>query len=497
MNKFYRRAFVIAIFDLFIALFAFWISRYFGDMPRWYFLVLSAVIWVAIGLVTHKLYFSKYKRLRYVFIGLLLVDSATVALLFLLYHKFVEGYEYDYSIILASGIIFALECVLYAAVRQFVYMKIPYFYEWSHIDENIEPIKHILVDEVIDCEDVNIALKAIKESEVEPIAQIRVALSSSSVVLNCSDPKEVLRCEVKAPSLIIHSKLLNHVRHINTLFSFTNYKLKEGGYIFCGCVTSIIRKDRVMEQVPHPLNSIIYFIDYLVHRVIPKLPVVNRLYYFLTKGERRVLTRVEVLGRLYRAGFDIVYERVIDGKFYILAKRIQKPIRHDKPSSGVFIRLKRSGKGGKIIGVYKFRTMHAYSEYLQPYMYKTEGLAKDGGRYGNDYRVNKTGAFMRKVFIDELPMLINWFKGDLKLVGIRPLSSHYLSLYSKELQDLRMSVKPGLFPPFYADRPKSLEEKQISEMTYLNAYLKSPILTDWIYFWRIFRSIIFKGARSE
>lgn len=497
MNQFYRRASVIALYDLLIALFAFWISRYFGDMPRWYFLVLSAVIWVVVGLVTHKLYFSNYKRFRYVFIGLLLVDSITGGLLFLLYRYFVEGYEYDYSIILASGVIFILECVLYAAIRQFVYKKIPYFYEESPIDENIEPIKHISVDDVIVSEDVNSVLKTITESDVEPIEQIAATISSSSVILDCTEPEDVLQCEVKAPSLIIHSKMLNHVRHINTLLSFTNYKLKDDGYVMCGCVTSTIRKERIMTQIPRPLNGIIYFFDYLHHRVIPKLPAVKRIYYFLTKGERRTLTRVEVLGRLYRAGFDVIYERVIDGKFYILAKRIQKPIRHDKPSNGMLIRLKRNGKDGKTIGVYKFRTMHAYSEYLQPYMYKTEGLAKDGGRYGNDYRVNKTGAFMRKVFIDELPMLINWLKGDLKLVGVRPLSNHYLSLYTQELRDLRMKVKPGLVPPFYADRPKSLDEKQISEMKYIRSYLKSPILTDWRYFWQIFNSIVFKGTRSE
>ncbi len=491
--------YIIVLLDLLIALFAFWFSRYFGDMPRWYYLVLAAVIWVVVSVATNKLSFSKYKRLRYVIIALFLVDVIMGGLLFLSFGAFVEGYTYDYSIILATGIIFALECVLYAGVRRFVYQKIPYFYEAVPIKESIEPIKVAATEEeVIENEDVNYIIDLLKRGETKNVTNREaLKLSSNTIVLDCSDPEGVFQYGVRDPSLIIHRKSLNKVRHINTLFSFTNYRLCENGYVVCRCVTSSVRRERIMSQIPRPLNSIIYFFDYVNHRVIPKLPILKDIYYWGTKGEKRTLTRVEVLGRLYRAGFDVVYERILNGEFFVVAKRVQEPIRHDKPSNGPLIRLKRNGKDGKVIGVYKFRTMHAYSEYLQPYMYKTEGLAKDGGRYGNDYRVNKSGIFMRKIFIDELPMLINWMKGDLKLVGVRPLSNHYLSLYSKELQELRSRVKPGLFPPFYADRPKSLEAKQESEMRYLNAYLQSPVATDWRYFWMIFNSIVFKGTRSE
>ncbi len=497
MQSLLRRKIIIIALDLLIALFAFWISRYFGDLPRWYWLVLSSVVWVVIGLITNKLQFSKYKRVGYLFSALFIVDAATGALLFLSYRHFIADYYYDYSILLATGLIFILECLLYYGLRVFVYQKIPYLYEEATIDESVEPIKVIKGEEDEFTEDVTRLIEAFKSGDYPSVEALLALLSESSTTLDCSDPEEVLRCGVKVPSLIIHRRSLNDVRHINTLLSFTNYKLCDRGFVVCKCVTSTIRREMVLSQMPRPLNHIVYFFDYIHHRVIPKISGIKSIYYLLTKGERRVLTRVEVLGRLYRAGFDVVYERILDGRFYVVAKKIQEPIRHDKPSNGPLVRLKRNGKSGKIIGVYKFRTMHAYSEYLQPYMYKTEGLAKDGGRYGNDYRINKTGAFMRKVFIDELPMLINWFKGDLKLVGVRPLSNHYFSLYTKDFQELRLKVKPGLLPPFYADRPNSIEEKQASERRYIEAYLKNPLLTDWCYFWRIFNSIVFKGTRSE
>lgn len=94
-------------------------------------------------------------------------------------------------------------------------------------------------------------------------------------------------------------------------------------------------------------------------------------------------------------------------------------------------------------------------------------------------------------------MLYNWIKGDLQLLGVRPLSVHYLSLYSKELQKMRKKVKPGLIPPFYADMPGTFDEICESERRYIGAYLKNPVKTQWAYFWKVFYNIAIKGVRSE
>ena len=146
--------------------------------------------------------------------------------------------------------------------------------------------------------------------------------------------------------------------------------------------------------------------------------------------------------------------------------------------------------------VYKFRTMHPYSEFLQAYIYERYSL-QEGGKFNHDIRVTTLGRIMRKYWMDELPMLINLIKGDMKLVGVRPISQHYFSLYSQELQQKRTQHKPGLLPPFYADMPKTLEEIEASEMRYLTmCEQRGTLITDFIYFWKIFYTIVFKRARS-
>jgi lipopolysaccharide/colanic/teichoic acid biosynthesis glycosyltransferase len=166
------------------------------------------------------------------------------------------------------------------------------------------------------------------------------------------------------------------------------------------------------------------------------------------------------------------------------------------PSYGPLVQLKRSGPRGQTVHTYKFRTMHPYSEYLQQYVYDMQGLKK-GGKIEADFRVTTWGKFMRKFWLDELPMLYNWLKGDLSLVGVRPLSFHYLSLYDEELKELRKKVKPGLIPPFYVDLPNTFEEICDSERRYIERFLKHPVRTQCIYFWKAFVNIVIKGARSN
>ena len=61
--------------------------------------------------------------------------------------------------------------------------------------------------------------------------------------------------------------------------------------------------------------------------------------------------------------------------------------------------------------------MHAYSEYLQGYVFEKNNL-QEVGKFKNDFRVNTVGKIMRRFWLDELPMLFNLLKGDLKLFGV-------------------------------------------------------------------------------
>lgn len=98
--------------------------------------------------------------------------------------------------------------------------------------------------------------------------------------------------------------------------------------------------------------------------------------------------------------------------------------------AGAFFFQARPGKDGKIFKVIKFKTM-------------TDERDKDGNLLPDEQRLTRVGKFVRSTSIDELPQLINVFKGDMALIGPRPLLVQYLPLYSPE-QARRHEVRPGI-----------------------------------------------------
>lgn len=98
--------------------------------------------------------------------------------------------------------------------------------------------------------------------------------------------------------------------------------------------------------------------------------------------------------------------------------------------AGAFFFQERPGKNGKIFRVVKFKTM-------------TDERDANGELLPNDVRLTKVGRFVRATSIDELPQFINVFKGDMSLIGPRPLLTWFLPLYDKE-QARRHEVRPGI-----------------------------------------------------
>lgn len=98
--------------------------------------------------------------------------------------------------------------------------------------------------------------------------------------------------------------------------------------------------------------------------------------------------------------------------------------------AGAFFFQERPGKDGKIFRVVKFKTM-------------TDERGADGELLPDEDRLTKVGSFVRSTSIDELPQLWNVLKGDMALIGPRPLLVEYLPLYSKE-QMRRHEVRPGI-----------------------------------------------------
>ena len=98
--------------------------------------------------------------------------------------------------------------------------------------------------------------------------------------------------------------------------------------------------------------------------------------------------------------------------------------------AGAFFLQERPGKDGKIFKVIKYKTM-------------TDERDENGELLPDEVRLTKVGKFVRSTSIDELPQLINVLKGDMALIGPRPLLVQYLPLYSPE-QARRHEVRPGI-----------------------------------------------------
>lgn len=294
---------------------------------------------------------------------------------------------------------------------------------------------------------------------------------------------------------VINLQRVNDIRYINKYFEKVNSILPQSGLFVGTFESSQQRYNRIMAKYPKIQAYGFYFSTFILKRIFPKWSITKKIYFFLTKGKNRYLSLAEVLGRLFSCGFEIIDHHEMSSNTFFVAKKVKEPSFDKTPSYGPFFKMKRIGKNGKQIKVYKLRTMHPYAEYLQSYIYKNNNLS-NGGKFNGDFRITTWGKFFRKYWIDELPMFINFFKGELKLIGVRPLSEHYLSLYSKELRELRLKTKPGLVPPYYADMPNSLDEIMKSEENYLNQYFQKPISTDIKYFWKAFCNILFSRARS-
>ena len=132
------------------------------------------------------------------------------------------------------------------------------------------------------------------------------------------------------------------------------------------------------------------------------------------------------------------WKRVIDFILSLLTLAILWPIllvitiwlHFANKGAGAFFLQERPGKNGKIFKVVKFKTM-------------TDERDAEGNLLPDADRLTNVGRFVRSTLIDELPQLINVVKGDMALIGPRPLLSQYLPLYSEE-QARRHEVRPGI-----------------------------------------------------
>ena len=160
----------------------------------------------------------------------------------------------------------------------------------------------------------------------------------------------------------------------------------------------------------------------------------------------------------------------------------------------VFFKHTRIGKDGKIIKIYKFRTMVTNAEELIK-KFTPEQLEeyKKNFKLENDPRVTKVGKVLRKTSLDELPQLLNIIKGDLALIGPRPVVQDELEKYGDNASKF-LSVTPGLTGNWAANgrNNTTYEERMKLELEYVdNISFKTDIK---IFFQTIYAVIKKEGA---
>jgi lipopolysaccharide/colanic/teichoic acid biosynthesis glycosyltransferase len=473
------------------------------------FFAILVIIWIIVSLLNGKMHRGKIINYTALFYRVISSNIIAISISTLLMYSF-RDYEYSRTVVLGTALVATILELLagsvFIAYKKAVVQDLETYEKYKTIAKKSE---YDLVGETKDQKStvnttVEISPTVINSIEKECGQEVAKAvlkmtgsrLSNKTAVLSTTSLFNIINLPLEKYDYIINLHKINDIINLDDFLDAVNSRLDLNGYFFCCVETKDQRKARLLKKYPPVLNYIYYFFDFIIKRVLPKLKVTRKLYFLLTRGSNVVMSRAESLGRISRAGFRIKQESFIGNRLCIESKKTGDALPKIENNYGPLIALPRIGKNGEIIKVYKLRTMHPYSEYIQDYVYKKHDL-QNGGKFKDDFRITSWGGVCRKIWLDELPALINFFNGDVKLVGVRPLSRQYFELYSPEMQKRRIKYKPGLIPPFYADMPGNLEEIQASELKYLDAYDKNHLLTDLRYFLKSIWNITFNKARSN
>lgn len=170
----------------------------------------------------------------------------------------------------------------------------------------------------------------------------------------------------------------------------------------------------------------------------------------------------------------------------------------ERSGKHVFFKQRRLGMGGKPIYIYKFRTMVDGAEDVKRWLNK-EQLKQYYSEYKveDDPRVTKVGKFLRRTGLDELPQLVNILKGELSVVGPRPIQESETLLYGKD-KDLLLSIRPGLTGYWQAycsgDTTYTNRKRQRMEIHYV---LHRNLLWDIKICFATFGAIVRKAKRGQ
>lgn len=187
-----------------------------------------------------------------------------------------------------------------------------------------------------------------------------------------------------------------------------------------------------------------------------------------TKTYTEVLTKkkpYKVIKRLTDVILSLIALVVLSPVFAIIALAIKL-----ESKGPVFFKHTRIGKNGKIIKIFKFRTMVENAEELiKKFTPEQMKEYKENYKLTNDPRITKVGGLLRKTSLDELPQLVNIIKGELSIIGPRPVVQDELEKYGPNAQKF-LSVTPGLTGYWAANGRSSTtyEERMEMELYYVD-----------------------------
>ncbi len=161
----------------------------------------------------------------------------------------------------------------------------------------------------------------------------------------------------------------------------------------------------------------------------------------------------------------------------------------DDPKGSPIFRQERVGKDGKHFMMFKFRTMVVGAEEQLPALMRKHGCASPSFKLENDPRITRVGGFLRKTSIDELPQLINIIKGEMSIVGPRPVVQREVDQYDA-YQRQRLLITPGL-TCFWQIQPhrNCVPFDQWVEMD-LRYIRERSFLTDWRIIFGTIRAVL-------
>jgi len=453
------------------------------------------VIWILLSLLAGKFKINKYKNLTNLSLSIIRTDFIilTIIIIFIYFFK-----RFDYSRLIVLGTIF-LSCSLEIIFVSIYFLRaknrtlfdtsetyaLKPKYVTTHFSTTLESdnLTHKKLNNIKDSIEYKLGLKYLAtQYDLFEFVRNQIPLTSIhkkvSLVLDTHTLYNIEVLEHDSQEFFMNLHQINDFRRVNKYFIQVNKNLKMGGY-FVGCVQSIhVRYNYLFHKYPHHLAVFLHISESFFHRVLPKLPIFKIFYFAATKGRNRTLSKAETLGRLQYCGFKIMAVTEFEDKLYFITRKVGVPSQDKDPSYGPLIKLKRRGIGNKYINIYKFRTMHPYAEYLHEFMAENYGY-ESNGKLKNDFRKPVWGKFLRKTWLDELPQLINVFKGELALVGVRAFSDEYLKNYPEDLIQLRGKYKPGCIPTYVClNMDNGVDERIKSEMIYMHKKEKHPILTD-------------------